>query len=66
MQVNQQWISDAIITTGIYSFVLTADTLEMVRTVLDDIAEVRYVAFRSWRFTVALMVDSVNRKSGVY
>ena len=35
------------ITTGIYSFILTADTLEMVRTVLDNSAEVRYVAFRS-------------------
>jgi hypothetical protein len=35
------------IATGIHSFVLTTDTLEMVRAVSDDVAEARQVAFRA-------------------
>lgn len=54
------------IATGIHSFVLTTDTLEMVRAVSDDVAEARQVAFRAWRFVVALVVDSVNNVSMVY
>jgi hypothetical protein len=35
------------IATGIHSFVLTTNTLEMVRAVSDDVAEARQVAFRA-------------------
>ena len=46
--------------------ILTADALEIVGTVIDDVAEARYVTFWAGRFAMALLVYPVDSVAGVH